>query len=78
MFYLNGLSWAHSQSDCKISQLNQLVLFGVVECDITSALAYASMPLSSKMNFNQHFNQVLGWNEYCKLAHEQAREAYLL
>ena len=29
-------------------------------------------------NCNQHFNQLLGWNEYCKFANEQAREAYLL
>ena len=45
---------------------------------ITTALGDASMPLSSKNICNQHFNRVLGWNQHCKLAHEEARDAYLL
>ena len=41
--------------------------------DITIAPADASKPLSSKNNCNQHLNQVLGLNQHCKLADEQAR-----
>ena len=33
-FYLDRLSWAHSQSKCRISGHNHLCLFGVVECTV--------------------------------------------
>jgi exonuclease III len=47
-------------------------------CDITSALCDAGQCFSTKNKCNQDFNQILGWNDYCKVAHEQARESYLL
>lgn len=44
--------------------------------DITQALSNASEPFVS--NTGKHPNEVIGWNEYCKAAHEQARESYLI
>ena len=45
--------------------------------DITKALAVSGKPFSSNAK-GKKFNQVLGWNDYCKAAHDQARDAYLL
>ena len=43
---------------------------------VISALIEASKALLDKLK-NGH-KQVLGWNDYCKAAHSDAREAYLL
>ena len=44
--------------------------------DIVNALDEASDPFCNKTMSS--YKQVLGWNDYCKAAHEKAREAYLL
>ena len=44
--------------------------------DITHALSSAGHQFVSRGN--KHPDQKMGWNEYCKAAHEQAREGYLI
>ena len=43
---------------------------------IVDALTQSSKAITS--NFKLSFKQVPGWNDYCKVAHSEAREAFLL
>ena len=45
---------------------------------IIISLKSASEPLCKQSNKSNNYDHVMGWNEYCKVSHEQAREAYLI
>jgi exonuclease III len=63
-----------NDANCKdpshISAINRLY------CNITDALKEASTNLEKKVKHSTH--QVAGWNDYCREAHNEAREAFLI
>ena len=75
---MSGVHIDHSLFLCKDRKCCDHVHIEAIDrlySEITEALLGANQSLYSKKNGN--YKQVFGWNEMCKEAHSQARNAFL-